>query len=257
MSTLDELAARLLGEHPRPGVLYGIGAGPGDPGLLTLRAAALLRRLDLVAVPRSVRGGGVAVQAISAHAAPGRLVELVSDMPYDPEAIERGWRDRTAPLIEALDEGRTVGMVTDGDPSLYSTFAYAAAAVVEARPSTEVAVVPGVPSMCAAAAVEGRPLAAGAARVAVLPASRLETGALEAALAAADTVVLLKAGAAMGRLRALLAGPARGWSVRYARRVGLEGEEHADSLDGASADYMALVILRRPPAGGPGGVPPS
>ena len=256
MSTLDQLAGRLLGDHPRPGVLYGIGAGPGDPGLLTLRAAGLLRRLDLVAVPRSVRGGGVAVQAISAHAAPGRLVELVSEMPYDPESIERGWRDRIAPLVEALDEGSTVGMVTDGDPSLYSTFAYAAAAVVEARPSTEVAVVPGVPSMCAAAAVEGRPLAAGAARVAVLPASRLETGALEAALAAADTVVLLKAGAAMGRLRALLAGPARGWSVRYARRVGLEGEEHADSLDGASADYMALVILRRPPADGPGGVPP-
>lgn len=246
MSSLDGLAGRLLGDHPRPGVLYGIGAGPGDPGLLTLRAAALLRRLDVVAVPRSARGGGVAVQAISAHAAPGSVVELVSDMPADAGAIERGWRGRVAPLVSALDEGRTVGMVTDGDPSLYSTFGYAAAAVVEARPATEVAVVPGVPSMCAAAAVEGRPLASGADRVAVLPASRLRPGELEAAVAVADTVVLLKAGAAIRRLRTLLEGPARGWSVRYARRVGLEGEEHADSLEGACADYMALVILRRP-----------
>lgn len=246
MSSLDELAARLLGDDPRPGVLYGIGAGPGDPGLLTLRAAALLQRLDVVAVPRSVRGGGVAVQAIGAHTRPGALVELVSDMPADPDAVERGWRDRVTPLVTALDEGRTVGMVTDGDPSLYSTFAHAAAAVAEARPATEVAVVPGVPSMCAAAAVEGRPLAVGAHRIVVLPASRVETGELEAALAAADTLVLLKAGAAMPRVRDLLDGPARGWSVRYARRVGLEGEEHADSLDGAPADYMALVILRRP-----------
>jgi precorrin-2/cobalt-factor-2 C20-methyltransferase len=140
-------------------------------------------------------------------------------------------------------------MVTDGDPSLYSTFAHAAAAVLEARPATALAVVPGVPAMCAAAAVEARPLAVGGERIAVLPASRLRDGELEAAVAASDTVVLLKAGNAIGRLRALLEGPARGWSVRYARRVGLDGEAHADSLEAAGADYMALVILRRPRAG--------
>ncbi len=252
MSSLDSLAADLLGDHPRPGTLYGIGAGPGDPGLLTLRAAALLQRLDVVAVPRSSRGRGVAARALDGHAGPGRLLELVSDMPADPEAVERGWRARVAPLVAALDEGRSVGMVTDGDPSLYSTFAHAAAAVLEARPTTALAVVPGVPAMCAAAAVEGRPLAVGGGRIAVLPASRLREGELEAALAASDTVVLLKAGNAIGRLRTLLQGPARGWSVRYARRVGLEGETHADSLDDADADYMALVILRRPVTGRPG-----
>jgi len=246
VSSLDALAAGLLGDHPRPRTLYGIGAGPGDPGLVTLRGAALLRRLDVVVLPRSARGGGVAAQALAGHTRPDQLLELVSDMPADPEAIGRGWRDRVAPLVAALDAGRRVGMVTDGDPSLYSTFAHAAAAVLEARPATEVAIVPGVPSMCAAAAVEARPLALGADRLAVLPASRLDAGELEAAVAGADTVVLLKAGAALGRLGALLDGPARGWSVRFARRVGLAGEEHADTLDGAAPDYMALVILRRP-----------
>jgi precorrin-2/cobalt-factor-2 C20-methyltransferase len=246
VSSLDELAARLLGDDPRAGTLYGIGAGPGDPGLVTLRAAALLRRLDVVAVPRSRHGRGVVAQALAGHAAPERILELVSDMPSAPAAIAEGWSGRVAPLVEALDRGRSVGMVTDGDPSLYSTFAHAAAAVLEARPATELAVVPGVPSMCAAAAVEARPLALGAERLAVLPASRLRDGELEAAVAGADTVVLLKAGGAMPRLRALLDGPARGWSVRYARRVGLEGEDHADGLEAANGDYMALVILRRP-----------
>ncbi len=148
-------------------------------------------------------------------------------MPVDGAAVERGWLQRVAPLVEALDSGRRVGMVTDGDPSLYSTFAHAAAAVVAARPGTEVRVVPGVPSMCAAAAVEARALATGSDRLAVLPASRVGDADLEAAIAGADTVVLLKAGAAVPRLRRLLDGPARGWSVRYARRVGLEGEAHA------------------------------
>jgi precorrin-2 methylase len=100
--------------------------------------------------------------------------------------------------------------------------------------------------MCAAAAVEARALATGSDRLAVLPASRVGDADLEAAIAGADTVVLLKAGAAVPRLRRLLDGPARGWSVRYARRVGLEGEAHAGSLDEADADYMALVVLRRP-----------
>jgi precorrin-2/cobalt-factor-2 C20-methyltransferase len=251
VSSLDALAAELLGDHPRPGTLYGIGAGPGDPGLVTLRGAALLRRLDVVALSRSVRGRGIAAQALAGHTRPEQLLELVSEMPTDAAAIQRGWRGRVAPLVAALDEGRRVGMVTDGDPSLYSTFTHAAVAVLEARPGTGLAVVPGVPSMCAAAAVEGRPLALGADRLAVLPASRLADGELEAAVARSDTVVLLKAGAAIDRLRALLDGPARGWSVRYARRVGLHGEEHADSLAGAARDYMALVILRRPVEGEP------
>jgi precorrin-2 C(20)-methyltransferase len=248
VTSLDALAAGLLGDHPRPGTLYGIGTGPGDPGLLTLRAAALLRRLDLVALPRSVRGGGVAVQALAGHVLPERTLELVSDMPAAEAEIREGWRGRVAPLVATLDAGATVGMVTDGDPSLYSTFAHAARAVLDARPGTRVEVVPGVPAMCAAAAVEARPLVTGAGRLAVLPASRLGDAELEAAAGAADTLVLLKAGPALGRVRRLLAGAARGWSVRYTRRVGLAGEEHADSLDGAAADYMALVILRRPPA---------
>lgn len=248
MTSLDAVADGLLGDHPRPGTLYGIGAGPGDPGLLTLRAAALLRRLDVVALPRSARGGGVAVQALAGHVSPERTLELVSNMPAAEAAVREGWRGRVAPLVAALDRGATVGMVTDGDPSLYSTFTHAAAAVLAARPATRVEVVPGVPAMCAAAAVEARPLAVGAERVAVLPASRLGDAELAAAAAAADTLVLLKAGTALARVRRLLAGAARGWSVRYARRVGLAGEEHADGLDGATADYMALVILRRPAA---------
>ena len=247
--SLDELSARILGDHPHPGALYGIGLGPGDPGLLTVRAAALLQRLDVVAAPRNHRGPGVAKRVVAPLVEPERMLELPSPMPADGAAILEGWRARVAPMLAALHEGASVGFVTDGDPSVYSTFAYAAAAVVEARPDTPLFVVPGVSAMSAAAAVQAQPLALGAERLAVLPAARVDDDALRAACESSDTVVLLKTGGELERVRALLGSPAAaGWSVRYARRVGLDGEEHRDDIDAVSApdDYMALVILRRP-----------
>jgi len=248
MQTLDQLAARILGDHPRPGALYGIGLGPGDPGLLTVRAAALLQRLDVVAVPRSERMPGVARGIVEPLVEAERMLELPSAMPREGADILDGWRSRIAPLLAALHEGASVGFVTGGDATLYSTFAYASAALLEMLPSTPVFVVPGVTAMSAAAATVARPLALGAERLAVLPAARLDDDALRNACAAADTVVLLKAGGELERVRTLLDSAARGWSVQYARRVGLDGEEHRDGLDGVSdvEDYMSLVILRRP-----------
>jgi precorrin-2/cobalt-factor-2 C20-methyltransferase len=246
--SLDSLAAQSLGDHPRPGALYGIGVGPGDPGLLTVRGAALLQRLDVIATPRSERGRGIARTVIESLVEPERLLELPSAMPVDGEAVLDGWRARIAPLLAALHEGASVGFVTDGDPSLYSTFAYAAAALRELRPDTPVFVVPGISAMSAAAAVEGRPLALGAERLAVLPLARLDSDALRDACAHADTVVLLKAGGELSRVQSLLESVAQGWTARYARRIGLDGEEHRDGLDGVADtdDYMSLVILRRP-----------
>jgi precorrin-2/cobalt-factor-2 C20-methyltransferase len=247
-SSLDAMAQQVLGDHPHAGALYGIGVGPGDPGLLTVRGAALLQRLDVVATPRSERGQGIARSVIADLVEAERLLELPSAMPVDPAEVLDGWRGRIAPVLAALHEGASVGFVTDGDPSLYSTFAYAAAALREMRPDTPVFTVAGVSAMSAASAIEGRPLALGAERLVVLPAARLDQAALHAAVEAADTVVLLKAGGELPRIRALLETQARGWSVRFARRVGLPGEEHHDDLDGVtdSDDYMSLVILRRP-----------
>lgn len=248
VQSLDQLAAVILGDHPRAGALYGIGLGPGDPGLLTLRAAALLQRLDVVAVPRSERMPGIARGIVEPLVETERMLELPSAMPRESADILDGWRSRIAPLLAALHEGASVGFVTGGDATLYSTFAYASAALLEMLPGTPVFTVPGVTAMSAAAATAGRPLVLGAERLAVLPAARVDDDSLSVACNAADTVVLLKAGGELDRIRALLDSTARGWSVQYARRVGLDGEEHRDSLDGVSdaEDYMSLVILRRP-----------
>lgn len=247
----EALLRRVAGDHPRPGVLYGVGVGPGDPGLVTLRAAALLRRVEVVAVPRAEAGTGIAVRALTDLVDPARLVPLTSPMQGAGEVALAGWRGRVAPLVDALTQGRTVAFATDGDPSLYSTFAYVAAAVTEVLPDVEVRLVPGVPALCAAAAALGhRPLARDAERLVVLPASRVDDAALAEACRVADTVVLLKAGRALDRIRRLLDDVAAGWEVGYARRVGLPGEEVRHDLEGTPDDYMTVVVLRRPPSAG-------
>ncbi|HZS12983.1 MAG TPA: precorrin-2 C(20)-methyltransferase [Candidatus Dormibacteraeota bacterium] len=247
--SLDALATRLLRDHPHPGALYGIGVGPGDPGLLTLRGAALLQRLDVVAAPRSERGSGIARTVVADLVEPERLLELPSAMPRESEEILDGWRARVAPLLAALHEGASVGFVTDGDPLLYSTFVYAAQAVLQQRASTVVHVVAGVSAMNGAAAAARAPLAFGAERLMVLPLARVDDSALRAAVETSDVLVLLKAGGHLDRVNALSASLDPPWSVQYVRRVGLDGEEVRDRLGDATDpdDYMSLVIMRRRP----------
>jgi precorrin-2/cobalt-factor-2 C20-methyltransferase len=245
--SLDQLARQILGDHPHPGALYGIGLGPGDRGLMTLRAAALLQRLDVVAAPRSQRGSGIARSIVEPLVEAERLLELPSAMPTAAGDILDGWTARVAPLLAALHEGASVGFVTDGDPSLYSTFVYAAEALLRLRPDTPVHVVAGVNAMSGAAAAAGMPLTLGAERLAVLPLARVDDDTLRAACAGADVVVLLKAGGHLQRIDALTQDAARGWSAHYVRRLGLDGEEVRDRLADATDpdDYMSLVILRR------------
>ena len=92
--SLDALALDALGDHPRNGALYGVSLGPGDPGLLTLRAAALLQRLDVVATTRSERSAGIARGIVAPLVEPARLLELPSAMPRDGADILDGWRGR-------------------------------------------------------------------------------------------------------------------------------------------------------------------
>lgn len=247
--SLDAFATALLGDHPHPGALYGIGVGPGDPGLLTVRGAALLQRLDVVAAPRRERGQGIARSIVADLVETERLLELPSAMPANTDEILEGWTARVAPLLAALHEGASVGFVTDGDPLLYSTFVYAATAVLQQRPATPVHVIAGVNAMSGAAAAARAPLALGAERLTVLPLARVDDDALHAAVASSDVLVLLKAGRHHERVNALTQTVARGWSTQYVRRVGLDGEEVHDRLADAGDpdDYMSLVILRRNP----------
>jgi len=184
----------------QPGTLWGVGVGPGAPDLLTLRAVAVLRRADVLALPRASdwsesQAWRIAKPSVGDVPGQERLF-LTFPMSKDPERLRPAW-DRAFDAIGArLEAGRNVAFVTEGDPSLYSTFLYLAAAAEERWPAVQIEVVPGVSSVNAVPARARVALADGCERVAIVPAT-YGTGDLRAVLRAFDTTVIMKIGGAL------------------------------------------------------------
>jgi precorrin-4 C11-methyltransferase/precorrin-2 C(20)-methyltransferase len=180
-------------------VLYGVGVGPGDPELLTLKAARLIREADVVFCPAGKPGRARTIA--TDHLAGKRVVQLEMEMRGDREAALQA---AAATVVREIGAGLGV-YLTEGDPSLYSTFGLLTRALVELTSDLEVQTVAGVSSVTAAAAAAGFSLGLGDETLAVLPAS-VPPALLDDVLATFDATVLMKPSLADGlgdRLRRL------------------------------------------------------
>lgn len=185
------------------GTLYGVGAGPGASDLLTLRAVRVIQEADVLALPRSSDfGASIAWQIIEPVV--GKRPEqtrlsLTFPMTKDPELVRPHVEAAVTAIGTHLELGRSVAFVTEGDPSVFSTFGYVRQEAIRRWPSLRVEVVPAVSSITAVAAVGGVPLADGHERVAIVPAT-YGVDDLVDLLRRFDTVVLMKLGGQMGRI---------------------------------------------------------
>ncbi len=148
---------------PSPGTLYGIGVGPGDPDLLTFKAARILGRVDVIFTAASAKNShSIAVEIARPHIPPETAVRrLPYPMTRDPAALHAAWQANARTLITELEVGRDVAFLTLGDPLTYSTFGYTLKYVRAAAPHVPVETVPGITSYQAAAAALNVPLVEG------------------------------------------------------------------------------------------------
>jgi precorrin-2/cobalt-factor-2 C20-methyltransferase len=183
------------------GILYGLGVGPGDPELVTLKAARILAQVPVVAFLRTSDGDGMAWR-IAAGLIPETAETLPLAMPMcSDRAPGRAAYDEAAAAIAArLDAGHDVAVLCEGDPFFYGSFMYLYERLHE-RYAVEV--VPGVSSLNAAAAALGRPLAARNDVLAVIPAP-LDAARLRTEIATAEALAILKVGRHFDKLRAVL-----------------------------------------------------
>lgn len=153
----------------RRGTLYGVGVGPGDPELLTLKAVKILQGSDVIVVPDSGKGKQVALNIVRDYI-PGKELRFVSTpMVRDAEVLNQA-HDRCADeLCQLLEEGKQVSFITLGDPTIYSTYLYVHKRVLARGYSAEI--IPGVPSFCAAAARLNQSLCEGAEPLLIIPSS--------------------------------------------------------------------------------------
>ena len=175
------------------GTLWGVGVGPGDPELITLKAARLLQTTPVVAFPEGRNGNpGIAENIVSELLQPHQI-QLALYFPYVQEAtvLQVAWQKAAEAVWAHLVAGRDVVFATEGDASFYSTFTYLAQTVQQCYPEAIVQTVPGVCSPLSAAAILGEPLTILTQRLTVLPAL-YRVSDLETALDHSDRVVLMK-----------------------------------------------------------------
>jgi precorrin-2/cobalt-factor-2 C20-methyltransferase len=183
------------------GTLYGLGVGPGDPELITLKAARILAQVPVVAFPRTPDGDSMA-RRIAAGLIPetAELLPLVLPMRTDRAPGRAAYDEASRAIAARLDDGRDVAVLCEGDPFFYGSFMYLYERLHE-RCSIEV--VPGVSSLTAAAAALGRPLAARNDVLAVIPAP-LDAARLRSEIAGADAIAILKVGRHFDKVREVL-----------------------------------------------------
>ena len=228
------------------GKLYGVSVGPGDPELLTLRAARILGEVDCIAAPDIGGSSRTALRIIEPYIQGKQLLDCVSPMTNDQRATGRAYDAVADQLSAVLDEGKSIAFVTLGDASVYSTWSYVNERMI-AR-GYDVEVVAGVTSFCAAAAVLREPLCERSEQLLVSPVS---TGNIQAALEAPGTKVFMKSGRKAGELRELLRERGMADRAMLVANCGLEGQEVVPDLDAVEdlPTSMSIVIVKDGDAG--------
>lgn len=223
------------------GTLYGVGVGPGDPRLMTCLAIETIKACPVVAVPARGRD-----QALSYRIAKGMVEDLEkkeclalsTPMTRDLDVLNQNYEQAAEKIIACLDAGKDVAYLTLGDPSIYSTYIYIHRLVKRRGYGAEM--VSGVPSFCAAAARTGESLADRAEQLHILPSSY----AIEEALDAPGTKVLMKAGSQLLQIKQMLS--EKGMDAEMVENCGMESERRYLSVEEMpdEAGYYTIILVK-------------
>lgn len=229
------------------GVLYAVGIGPGDPELLTLKAARLIREARVLCVPKG-RDAGESLALSIARGAVDLSGKEIMEV-YFP--MTRGsQRENLKPAAEQiagmLRAGEDVVFITLGDPTLFSTFFHLMDAMHAVMPEAKSVIVPGISSIMASAARAGISLALSGQKVAVLPTVYMDS--IERTLLEFDTVVLMKVHRVLGELKDALSRIGLLDGAIFASNVGMPDEivrPLAEIDPEKHKNYFSTVIVRR------------
>ena len=245
MTALDEIMGAA-----KPGTLYGIGAGPGDAGLITLRAAGLIRTADVLSYFAKAGNESTARQIAAPLIMQGRAelplyYPVTTEFPvHDPrcqDQIHEFYEEAAATIGALLKKGKSVGLLAEGDPFFYGSFMHMWRRIAVNFP---VEIVPGVTGFSGCAARANAPLTWGDDILSVLPGT-LDEAVLARRLTEADAAVIMKVGRNMAKVRRALAAAGLIERALYIERGTMPGERVARLAEMAdeTAPYFSIILV--------------
>jgi precorrin-2/cobalt-factor-2 C20-methyltransferase len=231
------------------GTLYGIGIGPGDPELITLKAARLISTSKNIFVPKArTAAESVALDIARPLVGTGaKIEELLFPMTADPQELAKRWREAASRVAGVLQTGEDACFLTLGDPLLYSTYIYLLRALRQLLPDLASVTVPGITAFGAAAALTDFPVGQGRQPVTIVPAAD-DLAAVRQALAAGGTVVLMKIGKRLAEVidlleREGLLGAAVFVSHATMAQQRIETDLRRLKAEGPEAGYLSIILV--------------
>ena len=226
----------------------GVGVGPGDPELITLKAARLIREADVVGYVTNPKGEsqarGIAADVLAESKAGQRELPVTLPMTEGREQANQAYDEAASAISAALEAGKQVVFLCEGDPLFFGSFTYL---LIRLEGAHDCGVVPGISSVNAASSTLGMPLTVLDESFAVIS-GRHDEARLKHALDTHDSVVIMKAGQARPRILAALEASGRIADARYLEYIGRENqwvETDVTRLPNEAGPYFSLFVVTR------------
>ncbi|MDE7033570.1 MAG: precorrin-2 C(20)-methyltransferase [Mucispirillum sp.] len=223
------------------GKLYGVGIGPGDKELITLKAVNTIKNADVIALPDSLSGKNRAYEIIKEYIDEKEIIYLPMPMTKDKEHLKASHESGAELIINYLDKGKNTAFATLGDPSVYSTYMYIHR-IVESK-GYDVEMIAGVTSFCASAARLNISLCDGAEPLIIIPANYEDNKKL---LNLFGNKVLMKSGKKMAKVKQEIAECCLTDKTYMVENCGMEEEKIYKDFSMASdeSSYFSLIIVK-------------
>ena len=232
----------------KTGTLYGIGVGPGDPELITLKALKVLQRVPHIFASCSTKNTySLALSIVRCHLSGAGIEPLPFPMTKDPEELASAWEQNARRVLEVLATGSDAAFVTLGDPLTYSTFGYLLKTLKRLNPEVPIVTIPGITSYSAAAALTHIPLTEGEESF-YLVSGALGAAQLKEVIDKTDNIVILKTYRYFNEIYRVLEDLDLLDRTTCISRCGLEGEaivENLRDLKGRELPYLSMVIIKK------------
>lgn len=233
----------------KPGTLYGIGVGPGDPELITVKGANLLAQCRHIFVPKArTTADSVALSIARRYVSlEAHIHEMIFSMTSDRKELSRRWKESALAITDVLRTSEDACFITLGDPFLYSTYIYLLREVRRILPDVNAVTVPGITAFTAVASLTGFPLGEGKEPLTIIPAvDDLEE--VRRSVDTGGTVVLMKIGRRLGDVLNILEEAGLIENGVFVSHAGMDNQRIETDLrrlrgEYAEAGYLSTLIF--------------